>query len=66
MDKYNYSKHKPHNEHAIIFIVVQTPNGGGNRFYDHTILSNLLYSIRFKKKYIRFSPFIRVNCLGKL
>ena len=26
----------------IIFIVVQTPNGGGDRFYDHTILSNLL------------------------
>lgn len=26
----------------IIFIIVQTPNGGGSRFYDHTILSNLL------------------------
>ena len=26
----------------IIFIIVQTPNGGGTRFYDHTILSNLL------------------------
>ena len=29
----------------IIFIVVQTPNGGGDRFYDHTILSNLLVKI---------------------
>merc|ERR1711965_163774 len=29
----------------IIFIVVQTPNGGGSRFYDHTILSNLLCKI---------------------
>ena len=28
----NYSK--------FIFILVQTPNGGGNRFYDHGILSN--------------------------
>lgn len=26
----------------IIFIIVQTPNGGGTKFYDHTILSNLL------------------------
>ena len=25
----------------IIFIVVQTPNGGGEKFYDHSILSNL-------------------------
>lgn len=34
-----------------IFIVVQTPNGGGNRFYDHTILSNLLNKInKFKIK----------------
>jgi len=29
----------------IIFIIVQTPNGGGSRFYDHTILSNLLERI---------------------
>ena len=33
----------------IIFIIVQTPNGGGERFYDHTILSNLLISINEKK-----------------
>jgi UDPglucose 6-dehydrogenase len=33
----------------IIFIVVQTPNGGGDKFYDHTILSNLLSKInKFK------------------
>jgi UDPglucose 6-dehydrogenase len=33
-------------EHAdIIFIVVQTPNSGGDRFYDHSILSNLLVRI---------------------
>ena len=29
----------------IIFIIVQTPNGGGDRFYDHSILSNLLTRI---------------------
>lgn len=35
----------------IIFIVVQTPNGGGKRFYDHTILSNLLVKInKYKVK----------------
>jgi UDPglucose 6-dehydrogenase len=35
----------------IIFIVVQTPNGGGDRFYDHTILSNLLVKInKYKVK----------------
>lgn len=28
-----------------IFIVVQTPNSGGERFYDHSILSNLLSRI---------------------
>jgi len=30
------------NHSNIIFIIVQTPNGGGSRFYDHSILSNLL------------------------
>jgi len=29
----------------ILFILVQTPNGGGNRFYDHSILSTLLLRI---------------------
>ena len=29
----------------IIFIIVQTPNGGGEKFYDHSILSNLLEKI---------------------
>ena len=29
----------------IIFIIVQTPNGGGDKFYDHSILSNLLCKI---------------------
>lgn len=29
----------------VIFIVVQTPNGGENNFYDHSILSNLLQKI---------------------
>jgi nucleotide sugar dehydrogenase len=33
----------------IIFIIVQTPNGGGARFYDHTILSNLLEKINKMK-----------------
>lgn len=29
----------------LIFIIVQTPNSGGDKFYDHTILSNLLLQI---------------------
>lgn len=29
----------------LIFILVQTPNGGNNRFYDHSILSTLLSNI---------------------
>ena len=29
----------------LIFILVPTPNGGGNRFYDHSILSSLLTNI---------------------
>jgi UDPglucose 6-dehydrogenase len=33
------------NHSDIVFIIVQTPNGGGSRFYDHTILSNLLERI---------------------
>jgi nucleotide sugar dehydrogenase len=33
----------------IIFIIVQTPNGGGTKFYDHTILSNLLDRINQHK-----------------
>ena len=33
----------------LIFIVVQTPNGGGDHFYDHTILSNLLEQINNTK-----------------
>lgn len=28
-----------------IFVIVQTPNGGGQNFYDHSILSNLLMKI---------------------
>jgi len=33
------------NHSDIIFIIVQTPNSGGERFYDHSILSNLLIKI---------------------
>jgi nucleotide sugar dehydrogenase len=33
----------------IIFIVVQTPNSGGDKFYDHSILSNILMKINDKK-----------------
>ena len=29
----------------IIFIIVQTPNSGGDKFYDHSILSNILSKI---------------------
>ncbi len=33
----------------MIFIVVQTPNGGGKQFYDHKILSDLLEKINREK-----------------
>ena len=33
----------------MIFLIVQTPNGGGSKFYDHTILSNLLEKINREK-----------------
>jgi nucleotide sugar dehydrogenase len=33
------------NHSDLIFILVQTPNGGGIKFYDHSILSNLLEKI---------------------
>ena len=33
----------------VIFVLVQTPNGGGEKFYDHTILSNLLMNINKHK-----------------
>jgi nucleotide sugar dehydrogenase len=32
-----------------VFIIVQTPNGGGDRFYDHSILSNVLVKINALK-----------------
>ena len=33
-------------EHSdIVFIIVQTPNSGNDKFYDHSILSNLLVKI---------------------
>jgi nucleotide sugar dehydrogenase len=33
----------------FIFILVQTPNGGGEKFYDHTILSNVLEKLNTYK-----------------
>lgn len=33
----------------LIFIIVQTPNGGGDKFYDHTTLSNVLEKINTLK-----------------
>ena len=37
------------NHSDIIFIVVQTPNSGGDKFYDHSILSNILMKINEEK-----------------
>ena len=37
------------NHSDIIFIIVQTPNSGGEKFYDHSILSNLLVKINKMK-----------------
>jgi len=39
----------------VIYIIVPTPNGGGERFYDHSILNNLLCRInsyKVKNKHI--------------
>ena len=33
----------------IIFIIVQTPNSGGEKIYDHSLVSNLLQKINEKK-----------------
>ena len=37
------------NHSDIIFIIVQTPNSGGDKFYDHSIVSNLLQNINKMK-----------------
>ena len=37
------------NHSDIIFIMVQTPNSGSDKFYDHSIVSNLLQKINEKK-----------------
>lgn len=37
------------NHSDIIFIMVQTPNNGNNRYYDHNILSNVLMKINEQK-----------------
>ena len=42
-----------------IFIIVQTPNSGGTRFYDHNILSNLLININ---KIQPFNKNIIIGC----
>jgi nucleotide sugar dehydrogenase len=56
----------------IIFIVVQTPNSGGDKFYDHTIISNLLCKInsyKIKNKHIIIGCTVMptyINTIGKL
>ncbi len=42
-----------------IFIIVQTPNSGGAKFYDHSILSNVLCNIR---KYNPVNKDIIIGC----
>ena len=37
------------NHSNIVFILVQTPNSGGEKIYDHSIVSNLLQKINEKK-----------------
>ena len=55
----------------IIFIVVQTPNSGGDKFYDHSILSNLLTKInsyKVKNKHIIIGCTVMpnyINTIGK-
>lgn len=37
-------------EHSdIIYILIQTPNSGGDKFYDHSFLSNLLVDLNSRK-----------------
>lgn len=56
----------------IIFIVVQTPNSGGDKFYDHSILSNLLHKInsyKIQNKHIIIGCTVMptyINTIGKL
>lgn len=47
------------NHSSYIFIIVQTPNYGGQRFYDHSILSNLLENIN---KYKVNNKHIIIGC----
>ena len=60
------------NHSDIIFIVVQTPNGGDSKFYDHSILSNLLVKINnlnVENKHIIIGCTIMpgyINEIGKL
>ena len=56
----------------LIFILVQTPNGGDKNFYDHSILSNLLYKInklKVKNKHLIIGCTVMpnyINTVGKV
>ena len=59
----------------IIYILIQTPNSGGDKFYDHSIVSNLLQKINEHKAFgdddtkpvvIEFwAKFNDVNCFAE-
>jgi len=57
------------NHSDIIFIMVQTPNSGGENFYDHSIVSNLLQKInenRVENKHIIISCTVMPKYIDKI
>lgn len=57
------------NHSDIIFIMVQTPNSGGENFYDHSILSSLLQKIneyRVENKHIIISCTVMPKYIDKI
>lgn len=57
------------NHSDIIFVIVQTPNSGGERFYDHSILSDVLVNInkiKPSKKNIIISCTIMPNYINTI
>ena len=57
------------NHSDIIFIMVQTPNSGGENFYDHSIVSNLLQKInenRVENKHIIINCTVMPKYIDKI
>tara|TARA_Y100000389_G_scaffold69863_1_gene66561 strand:+ start:1503 stop:2609 length:1107 start_codon:yes stop_codon:yes gene_type:complete len=53
----------------IIILMVQTPNSGGDKFYDHTIVSNILFQInknKVKNKHIIIGCTVMPSYIDKI